>query len=176
MPKRINNIPLNYRKTLRFLDEHISTDATLMHIGNETELSKLIEEQGYSIKYADKTNIDDDQSALIENEYDVMVAFEVFENLLNPYTILKSCKANKIVISVSLRLWIEKAFPSKKDFSNRYFHEFETWQLDRLIEKTGYKIIAKEKWKIPGRAIGLRPMLRKSAPKNYMILAEKISK
>jgi hypothetical protein len=32
---------------------------------------------------------------------------------------------------------------------DRHYHEFEDWQLDWLLEKTGWKIIDSQKWTNP---------------------------
>jgi hypothetical protein len=38
------------------------------------------------------------------------------------------------------------AYRSKTDMWDRHYHEFEDWQLDWLLEKTGWKIIDSQKW------------------------------
>jgi hypothetical protein len=35
----------------------------------------------------------------------VVTAFEIFEHLLNPYTILKEIQSDKLFISIPMRLW-----------------------------------------------------------------------
>jgi 2-polyprenyl-3-methyl-5-hydroxy-6-metoxy-1,4-benzoquinol methylase len=44
-------------------------------------------ENGYTVKTQLET--DTDQTALQNEAYDVFTAFEIFEHLLNPYTILE---------------------------------------------------------------------------------------
>jgi hypothetical protein len=41
----------------------------------------------------------------------------------------------------------------------RHYHEFEDWQLDWLLEKTGWKIIDSQKWTNPVNKFGIRPLL-----------------
>jgi hypothetical protein len=41
------------------------------------------------------------------------------------------------------------AYRSKTDMWDRHYHEFEDWQLDWLLEKTGWKIIDSQKWTNP---------------------------
>jgi hypothetical protein len=36
-----------------------------------------------------------------------------------------------------------------KQMWDRHYHEFEDWQLDWLLEKTGWKIIDSQKWTNP---------------------------
>lgn len=164
-----------FEKTLVFLNKHISKDARILDLGVPNPLSKLMLEQGFNVSNTQGEDLDEDQSVLKQPTYDVLTAFEIFEHLLNPYTILKACKAKTIVISVPLRLWFSPAYRSKTDRWDRHYHEFEDWQLDWLLEKCGYKIIAREKWAHPVQKFGIRPLLRKFTPRYYMVLAEKVS-
>ncbi|HLW42060.1 MAG TPA: hypothetical protein VKY82_06795 [Flavobacterium sp.] len=164
-----------FEKTLGFLNKHISKDARILDLGVPNPLSKLMLEQGFNVSNTQGEDLDEDQSVLKQPTYDVLTAFEIFEHLLNPYTILKACKAKTIVISVPLRLWFSPAYRSKTDRWDRHYHEFEDWQLDWLLEKCGYKIIAREKWAHPVQKFGIRPLLRKFTPRYYMVLAEKTS-
>ena len=164
-----------FEKTLVFLNKHISKDARILDLGVPNPLSKLMLEQGFNVSNTQGEDLDEDQSVLKQPTYDVLTAFEIFEHLLNPYTILKACKAKTIVISVPLRLWFSPAYRSKTDRWDRHYHEFEDWQLDWLLEKCGYKIIAREKWAHPVQKFGIRPLLRKFTPRYYMVLAEKTS-
>lgn len=160
--------------TLSFLHKHISKDAKILDLGVENPLSKLMKEEGYNVTNTNGEDLDEDQSALQNTSYDVLTGFEIFEHLLNPYTILQNNKAKKVVISVPLRLWFAPAYRSKTDKWDRHYHEFEDWQLDWLLEKNGYKILAREKWAHPVHKLGIRPFLRRFTPRYYMVLAEKI--
>ena len=115
-----------------------------------------------------------DQTALKIEEYEVVTAFEIFEHLLNPYTLLKEIKSKKLLISIPLRLWFSPAYRSKTDMWDRHYHEFEDWQLDWLLEKTGWKIIDREKFTRPIKKFGFRPLLRLFTPRYYMVYAERI--
>ncbi|WKW46368.1 methyltransferase [Myroides sp. JBRI-B21084] len=163
-----------FKITIDFLKEHLSTNDTILDLGEQNPLSTLMKNEGFNVQNTNGEDLDNDQTALINNNYNVLTAFEIFEHLLNPYTVLKNCKANKIVISVPLRLWFSTAYRSKTDMRDRHYHEFEDWQLDWLIEKCGYKITARKKWAHTVNKIGIRPFLRKFTPRYYMILAEKI--
>ena len=57
---------------------------------------------------------------------------------------------------------------------DRHYHEFEDWQLDWLLEKTGWKIMDRKKWTNPVKKFGLRPLLRKFTNRYYIVYAEKI--
>ncbi|SEH87009.1 hypothetical protein SAMN02927937_01860 [Paenimyroides aquimaris] len=160
--------------TMDFLNQHIPKNDRILDLGVENPLSRLMKAEGYNVVNTSGEDLDDDQTILNQTDYEVLTAFEIFEHLLNPYTVLKSCKAKKIVVSVPLRLWFSPAYQSKTDLRDRHYHEFEDWQLDWLIEKCGYKITARKKWAHTVNKLGIRPLLRRFTPRYYLILAEKI--
>jgi hypothetical protein len=163
-----------FQITMDFLNQHISKEAKILDLGVENPLSKLMKADGYQVQNTSGVDLDENQTELQNNTYDVLTAFEIFEHLLNPYTVLKNCTAKTIVISVPLKLWFSPAYRSKTDMWDRHYHEFEDWQLDWLIEKCGYKITARKKWAHGVNKLGIRPLLRQFTPRYYMILAEKI--
>lgn len=162
-----------YEQTLDFLKKHISTSEKLLDLGIENPFSNLLKSEGYQVVNTKGEDLDEDFSALKNEDYSVVTAFEILEHLLNPYSVLKEIKSDKLVISVPLRLWFSPAYRSKTDMWDRHYHEFEDWQLDWLLEKTGWKIIDRAKWTNPTNKIGIRPMLRKFTPRYYIVYAEK---
>lgn len=160
--------------TLEFLKKHISTSETILDLGIENPFSEIMKANGYCVQNTTGEDLDQDQNALKKAQIKVVTAFEIFEHLLNPYTILEEIKADKILISVPLRLWFSSAYRSKTDPWDRHYHEFEDWQLDWLLEKTGWRIIDRKKWTHPVKQIGFRPLLRYFTPRYYMIYAEKV--
>ena len=163
-----------FRITLEFLKKHIGTHERIFDLGVPNPFSKIMEEQGYSVQNTTGEDIDNDTSALKNNEYDVFTAFEIFEHLLNPYTVLQNVKADKVLISIPLRLWFSPAYRSKTDMWDRHYHEFEDWQLDWLLEKTGFKIVDRIQFTHPVKKIGIRPLLRWITPRYYLVYAERI--
>lgn len=163
-----------FQITLDFLNKHVGKEAVILDLGVENPLSKIMKADGYKVQNTTGEDLDENQEVLKNAHYDVMTAFEIFEHLLNPYTVLKNCKAQKIVISVPLRLWFSSAYKSKTDVWDRHYHEFEDWQLDWLLEKCGYKITDRKKWAHGVNKLGFRPILRKFTPRYYMVVAEKI--
>ena len=162
-----------FKHTLSFLKKHIKSSEIILDLGVPNPFSKIMEENGYSIINTKGEDLDNDQSELLNENYSVVTAFEIFEHLLNPYTVLKSLKADKLLISIPLRLWFSPAYRSKTDKWDRHYHEFEDWQLDWLLEKTGWKIIDKEKFTHPIKKLGFRPMLRYFTPRYYIVYAER---
>jgi hypothetical protein len=162
-----------FKITLAFLKKNISTSEKILDLGVENPFSKIMAENGYHVINTKGEDLDENQSSLIQEDYSVVTAFEIFEHLLNPYTVLQNCKANKIVISIPLRLWFSSAYRSKTEKWDRHYHEFEDWQLDWLLEKTGWKIIDKIKFTHPVKKLGFRPLLRYFTNRYYLVFAEK---
>ena len=160
--------------TLDFLKKHVKTSETIFDLGVPNPFSKIMQENGYKVKNTSGEDLDTNQTELQTGDYSVFTAFEIFEHLLNPYTVLQNVKCDKILISIPLRLWFSSAYRSKTDKWDRHYHEFEDWQLDWLLEKTGFKIIDRLKFTHPVKKIGFRPLLRYFTPRYYIVFAEKI--
>lgn len=165
-----------YKLTFQFLEKHISKSETILDLGIENPFTTILKGNGFSVENTKGEDLDIDTSTIENSDATVVTAFEIFEHLLSPFTVLKSIKANKLVISVPLRLWFSSAYRSKTDMWDRHYHEFEDWQLDWLLEKTGWKIIDRQKWTNPTKKIGVRPILRWFTPRYYIVYAERISK
>ena len=163
-----------FKHTLEFLKQHINTSESILDLGVKNPFSDLMIAEGYSVKNTTGEDLDEEHSAIKDSNATVVTAFEIFEHLLSPYEVLKSVKADKLVISIPLRLWFASAYRSKTDMWDRHYHEFEDWQLDWLLEKTGWKIKARNKWTNPIKKIGLRPLLRQFTPRYYIVYAERV--
>lgn len=104
-----------YEQTLKFLKKHIPTSEKLLDLGVENPFSETLKTEGYKVVNTKGEDLDEDFSALKDKEYSVVTAFEILEHLLNPYSLLKEIKSDKLVISVPLRLWFSPAYRSKTD-------------------------------------------------------------
>ncbi len=164
-----------FKITLEFLKKHIDTSEAILDLGVENPLSEILKQNGYSVNNTSGADLDFDTSEIENSNANVVTAFEIFEHLLSPFTVLNSIKANKLVISVPLKLWFASAYRSKTDLWDRHYHEFEDWQFDWLLEKTGWKIIDSKQWASPTKKIGIRPILRFFTPRYYIVYAERIS-
>lgn len=160
--------------TLEFLKKHIKQDEKILDLGVENPFTKIMKQNGYSVENTLGEDLDFDVSTLQNSSAQVVTAFEIFEHLLNPFTVLKNIEANKILISVPLRLWFAKSYQSKTDPWDRHYHEFEDWQLDWLLEKTGWTIKDRIQFTHPVKKLGIRPLLRRFIPRYYLVYAEKI--
>ena len=165
-----------FKLTAEFLTKHISTDAKILDLGVENPFSKIMKQQGFTVENTRGEDLDIDTSIIENSNANVVTAFEIFEHLLSPFTVLKSIKANKLVASVPLKLWFSSAYRNKTDTWDRHYHEFEDWQFDWLLEKAGWKIIDRQKWANPTKKIGIRPILRWFTPRYYIVYAEKVRK
>jgi hypothetical protein len=162
-----------FKLTLEFLKKHCNTSQTILDLGVENPFSKIMKSEGYSVTNTSGEDLDKNQLVFAQ-DYEVVTAFEIFEHLLNPYTILNEIKSDKLFISIPMRLWFSPAYRSKTDLWDRHYHEFEDWQLDWLLEKTGWKIIDSAKWTNPVNKFGIRPLLRRFTNRYYIVYAEKI--
>ena len=95
-----------FKHTLEFLQKNVSTSEVIFDLGVPNPFSKIMNENGYTVLNSKGEDLDKDQSALQTESYSVFTAFEIFEHLLNPYTVLQNVKCNKLLISVPLRLWL----------------------------------------------------------------------
>lgn len=163
-----------FKHTLEFLKKHINTSESILDLGVRNPFSEIMISEGYAIENTTGEDLDEDRSAIKNSSAKVVTAFEIFEHLLSPYEVLKSIKADKLVISVPLRLWFASAYRSKTDKWDRHYHEFEDWQLDWLLEKTGWSIKDREKWTNPVKKIGIRPILRRFTDRYYIVYAERV--
>jgi len=164
-----------FKHTLEFLKKHIKTSESILDLGVKNPFSEIMISEGYSVENTTGEDLDEDHSTIKNSSAKVVTAFEIFEHLLSPYEVLKSIKVDKILISVPLKLWFSKAYRSKTDMRDRHYHEFESWQLDWLLEKTGWTIKDRQKWANPVNKIGLRPILRRFTNRYYIVYAERAS-
>ncbi|OUR99377.1 methyltransferase [Flavobacteriales bacterium 33_180_T64] len=164
-----------FKHTVEFLKTYVDTSESILDLGVENPLSEILKSDGYSVANTSGTDLDLNTSEIENSNADVITAFEIFEHLLSPFTVLQSIKTNKLVASIPLKLWFSPAYRSKIDMRDRHYHEFEDWQFDWLLEKAGWKIIASKKWTNPTKKIGIRPILRCFTPRYYIVYAERIS-
>ncbi|NNF20278.1 MAG: methyltransferase [Flavobacteriaceae bacterium] len=160
-----------YQKTIQFLENHIPREEHILDLGVKNPLSEILKDRGYRVDNTSGEDLDIDFSAVSNTNADVVTAFEIFEHLLAPFNVLRHIKSDKLVASVPLRLWFAPAYKSETDSWDRHYHEFEDWQFDWLLEKSGWKIEARTKWCHPVKRFGIRPLLRLFTPRYYMVYA-----
>ena len=164
-----------FKHTVAFLKKHVDNTESILDLGVKNPLSDILQDHGYNVENTSGTDLDLNTLEIEQSKANVVTAFEIFEHLLSPFSVLQAIKADKLVASIPMRLWFSSAYRSKTDMRDRHYHEFEDWQFDWLLEKTGWKIIARDTWTNPTKKIGIRPILRWFTPRYYIVYAERIS-
>lgn len=164
-----------FQITLEFLEKHVPKSSAILDLGVENPFSKIMKDAGYNVKNTSGIDLDDDVSEIKDFEGEVVTAFEIFEHLVSPYTSLKAIPCDKCAISVPLKLWFTSAYRNKNDIRDQHYHEFESWQLDYVLEKAGWKVVDRMKFTNPVKKLGIRPLLRKFTDRYYLVYCERTS-
>tara|TARA_Y100000588_G_C13773092_1_gene719086 strand:+ start:51 stop:566 length:516 start_codon:yes stop_codon:yes gene_type:complete len=164
---------IRFEKTISFLKETLPDGAKLLDLGTPNEMGSHLKNSGYYVDNAYGVDFDEQPEIIGKEGYDAVTMFEVLEHLINPMGILKAVEAPKLYASVPLDLWFAKAYRNKKDRWDQHFHEFEDWQFDWLLEKSGWKVDRAIKWSSPVGKIGIRPLLRTITPRYYLVEASR---
>ena len=160
-----------FYNTIKFIKKTLPIKNKIIDLGVPNKLSKRMGKEGYLVKNTDGKDLDLYKINLKTEKFDAVTAFEILEHLLSPFELLKSIKSKKLYATVPLNLWYSTAYRHPKDERARHFHEFEDWQFDWLLEKSGWKIIRKEKWINPTIIPGIRSILRNITKRYYAVEA-----
>ena len=172
-----NQLPnKRYAHTIKFLQKVLPAPATILDLGIRNPFCDIMEEHGYTVINTEGEDLDVLPEIVKKHKVDAVTAFEIFEHLIAPFNVLRAIESTKLVASIPLDLWFAKAYQSKTDKWDRHYHEFEDWQFDWLLEKSGWEIKTTEKWTSPINQIGFRPILRKYTPRYYAVYAERNDK
>ena len=167
-----NNYPhKRYRITLEFLKKYIDTNDEILDLGVANPFSKIMKENNYTVSNTHGEDLDIEFNSVHKSNATTVTAFEIFEHLVAPFNVLKEIKADKLIASIPLKLWFSSAYKNPNDKWDRHYHEFEDWQFDWLLEKSGWEIVSRKKWTNPVKKIGFRPILRLFFPRYYMVYA-----
>lgn len=163
-----------YDKTLSFIQKHLPDERIVLDLGVTNPFSDILREKGYEVfnTHGEDLDLQPEVVKCFKN-IGFVTALEICEHLINPMGVLSQLPCEKLVASVPLSLWFAKAYRSKTDPWDRHFHEFEDWQFEWLLEKSGWKVKASEKWTSSTTQIGIRPVLRKFTPRYYIVYAER---
>ncbi len=162
-----------FKLTLEFLKEFVSTEEKILDLGITNPFSDILQKEGFSVTNTNGQDLDTDTSVVKTEKFDVVTAFQIFEHMVAPFNTLNDIKAKKLVVSVPLKLWFTSAYRSKTDDWDRHYHEFEDWQFDWLLKKSGWEIKKSIKFTSPVNKIGFRPILRRFIPRFYLVYAER---
>jgi len=164
-----------YEHTLSILKEFAPMGGTILDVGVENPFSAIMKEEGYTVLNTAGQDLDFEASTLQAFQADFTTALEILEHLVNPLAVLQNIPTKKVLITVPLRLWFAKAYRNTADPRDCHYHEFESWQLDFLLAKAGFRILYRKKWTHPVQKFGLRPFLRLFTPRYYAVVAERIT-
>ena len=166
-----NNMPdLRYRKTQSFLQKNLPAPARIMDLGIDNPFAAIMRKEGYTVDNTGVADLDEQPDVATAAGYDAVTAFEILEHLLAPYALLKTIDAPALLISVPLNVWFAPPHRNANDLRDRHYHEFYPWQMDWLLEKTGWTIQDSEVWTSPDRLrLGIRPLLRFIWPSYYFV-------
>ncbi|TVZ55722.1 hypothetical protein OD91_0987 [Lutibacter sp. Hel_I_33_5] len=165
-----------FEHTINFLQKVVPAPATILDLGERNSFSEIMESYGYTVYNTKGEDLDLLPEVVKEYNVDAVTAFEIFEHLIAPFNVLCEINTTKLVTTIPLNLWFAKAYRSKTDMWDRHYHEFEDWQFDWLLEKSGWKIKETKKWTSPIKKIGFRPILRMFTPRYYAVYSEKIDR
>jgi hypothetical protein len=163
-----------YLKTLAFVKQTLPKGSTVLDLGITNPLSRLFEKEGYLVSNTQGEDLDEKPETVNPFNTDAIFAFEILEHLINPMGVLKNLQAKRLYTSIPLSLWFAKAYRNKNDRWDQHFHEFEDWQFDWLLEKSGWKIVRTEKWTSSTGILGIRPLLRHVTPRYYVVEAKRV--
>ena len=155
------------------MSSSIAPTSSILDIGTNNPFAEILREKGFTVTNTQGEDLDENPETISSYSADVATAFEIFEHLINPLSVLKNIKATTLFASVPLHLWFAKAYRNKNDRWDQHFHEFEDWQFDWLLEKAGWEIVRREKWTSPTTINGIRPLLRSFTPRYYIVEARR---
>lgn len=164
-----------YNLTLQFLNEVLPAPATILDLGVRNPFSEIMEQNGYTVYNTSGEDLDLVPEIVKDYKVDAVTAFEIFEHMISPFNVLREISCTKLIATIPLNLWFASAYRSKTDMWDRHYHEFEDWQFDWLLEKSGWDIKRTKKWTNPVQKIGIRPILRSFTPRYYAVYAERSS-
>ena len=163
-----------YNHTIEFMLRVLPAPAKILDLGIRNPLSEIMEQYGYTVYNTEGEDLDMLPDLVKKYDVDAVTAFEIFEHLVAPFNVLRAIQSTKLIATIPLDLWFAKAYRSSTDNWDRHYHEFEDWQFDWLLEKSGWSIKESQKWTSPIKKIGFRPILRKFTPRYYAVYAERI--
>lgn len=171
-----NNFPnKRFRITLEFLKQLVKPDENILDLGITNPFSDLLIQEGFKVTNTKGQDLDLETSIVKNEDFDVVTAFQIFEHMVAPFNVLSDIKATKLIASVPLKLWFSSAYRSKTDDWDRHYHEFEDWQFDWLLEKSGWEIKKSIQFTSPVKKVGIRPILRRFTPRFYLVYAERVN-
>lgn len=165
---------LRFARTLDFLQRTLAAPARILDLGPPNAFAEVLRRHGYDvINTPGGVDLDLNPEVVDDVEADATTAFEILEHLVAPFNVIRRLPTPRLIATIPMRLWFAPAYRNPDDAWDRHYHEFEDWQFDWLLEKSGWHIRKREKWNGPANRIGIRPLLRRLTPRYYAVDAWK---
>lgn len=162
--------------TVDFVKKHLPSGSKILDLGPKNALSKRLESEGYLVQNAYSNDLDAEFDCASQAGFDAFTSFEVFEHMVSPMPLLKSIQAPLLITSIPLSLWFAKAYRGdlNDDPFDEHYHEFEPWQFELLLRKSGWNIEEVEYHRsYKPWSFGLRPLLRRVYPRYMLVFASR---
>lgn len=157
-------------RTLDFLQAAMPPPARILDLGGPNPLGERMRAAGYEVKNTEG-DLDEAPAIVRQTGANAVTAFEILEHLVAPFNVLRAIEAPRLFATVPLRLWFATAYRNPNDPFDCHFHEFEDWQFDWLLERSGWMIVKRAKWTSTFFGFGVRPLLRAITPRYYAVEA-----
>lgn len=172
--RKYASIGNRYLTTLNFIKENVAENSRILDLGTRNDFTEFLCEHGLKIRNTEGEDLDYHNDLKQKyGEFDVVTGFEILEHLVSPLPLLKDLPADKLIVTVPLKLWFAKTYRNINDPWDQHYHEFEDWQFDWLLEKSGWTILKRVKWTSPSSKLGFRSILRRFTPRYYGVYAER---
>ena len=97
------------------LKEVCPAPSVVFDLGVRNPFSEIMKQNNYKVYNTGGEDFDDNYKLKIPDDVDLVTGFEILEHLVSPYPLLKNIKANRILLTVPIKLWFAKAYKSKTD-------------------------------------------------------------
>ncbi len=81
-----------FKHTIQFLEKHVSKNEAILDLGVVNPFSEIMTRNGYKVENTTGEDLDFDTSNIENSKAKVVTAFEIFEHLLSPFTVLQIYK------------------------------------------------------------------------------------
>jgi hypothetical protein len=169
-PEPSRSLETRYARTLQFVLDSKGPPARVLDLGAPNPMAHRLAERGFTV-FNTSGDLDLKPEVVRSFDVEIVTAFEILEHLIAPFNVVRELPGERLFATVPLRLWFASAYRSESDPWDRHFHEFEDWQFDWLLEKAGWDVVRRDKWRAPTGWLGVRPLLRRVTDRYYAVEA-----
>ena len=142
--------------TREYCKKFIPQGSTVLDLGYENKMTLFLD-NNYSVRNTE-WDLNVEPKRINKYDYDYLTAFEIFEHLLNTYSVLENVRPGTgLLCSVPLRVWYAKPYWLEDDRLQHY-HEFLPREFFKLLNKTGFEIKFSKKHCIV-KGFGIRQLI-----------------